>query len=214
VVPASSEFPQYRRIGGPRGIACAGPACALERVTKMNFLNVPIGARAPEFVNAVVEIPAGGVNKIEYDKKLGIFRLDRPLFSPVHYPGDYGFIPSTLAEDGDPLDIIIMVVQPTFTGCLVEARPVGMLEMLDQGVKDEKILAVASGNPVYQEVRDYTDVYSHVLLEIAHFFSIYKDLEGKRTKMDGWQSADSAKQVIEASHQRYLDRLKCGDFAL
>jgi inorganic pyrophosphatase len=180
----------------------------------MNFLNLPIGARSPEFVNAVVEIPAGGVNKIEYDKKLGIFHLDRPLYSPVHYPGDYGFIPSTLAEDGDPLDIIIMVVQPTFTGCLVEARPIGMLEMLDQGVKDEKILAVSSGNPRYQEVHDYTDVYAHQLLEIAHFFSIYKDLEGKRTKTVGWQTAEAAKRVIESSHQRYLDRLKCGDFAM
>ncbi len=180
----------------------------------MNYLNVPIGSRSPELVNAVVEIPAGGVNKIEYDKRLGIFRLDRPLFSPVHYPGDYGFIPSTLAEDNDPLDIIIMVVQPTFTGCLVESRPVGMLEMLDQGVKDEKILAVSSGNPRYQEVRDYTDVDAHLLLEIAHFFSIYKDLEGKRTKTVGWRSATEAKQVIENCHQRYLDRLKCGEFVI
>jgi len=180
----------------------------------MNFLNLPIGARSPEFINAVVEIPAGGVNKIEYDKRLGIFRLDRPLYSPVHYPGDYGFIPSTLAEDKDPLDVIILVVQPTFTGCLVEARPIGMLEMLDQGIKDEKILAVSSGNPRYQEVKDFSDVDAHVLLEIAHFFSIYKDLEGKRTKTLGWRTAAEAKQVIETGHQCYLDRLKCGDFAI
>jgi inorganic pyrophosphatase len=172
-----------------------------------------LGSKAPELVNAVVEIPAGGVNKYEYDKKLGVFRLDRPLYSPVHYPGDYGFIPSSLAEDGDPLDIIILAEQPTFTGCLVEARPVGLLEMLDQGVKDEKVLAVSSVNPRFAEVHDYEDLYSHVLREIEHFFSIYKDLEGKRTKMMGWNAAETARQVIMASHQRYLDRLKSGEWA-
>ncbi len=179
----------------------------------MSYLKLPIGANAPELVNAVVEIPAGGVNKYEYDKKLGVFRLDRPLYSPVHYPGDYGFIPSTLASDNDPLDIVILVAQPTFTGCLVEARPVGVLEMLDQNVRDEKVLAVSSGNPRYEEVHNYTDVYTHVLREIAHFFSIYKDLEGKRTKMVGWKEVGFAHQVIMESHQRYLDRLKCGDVA-
>ena len=179
----------------------------------MSYLTLPLGSKAPELVNAVIEIPAGGVNKYEYDKKLGVFHLDRPLYSPVHYPGDYGFIPSTLAEDGDPLDIIIMVANPTFTGCLVEARPVGLLEMLDQGVKDEKVLAVASGNPRFEEVHNYTDLYSHMLREIEHFFSIYKDLEGKRTKMIGWQDADMARQVIMASHQRYLERLKSGEWA-
>jgi inorganic pyrophosphatase len=179
----------------------------------MSYLTLPLGSKAPELVNAVIEIPAGGVNKYEYDKKLGVFRLDRPLYSPVHYPGDYGFIPSSLAEDGDPLDIIIMVAQPTFTGCLVEARPVGLLEMLDQGVKDEKVLAVSSVNPRFEEVHDYKDVYSHVLREIEHFFSIYKDLEGKRTKMMGWKTAETARQVIMACHQRYLDRLKSGEWA-
>lgn len=179
----------------------------------MNYLSLPIGAKSPELVNAVIEIPAGGVNKYEYDKKLGVFRLDRPLYSPVHYPGDYGFIPSTLADDGDPLDIIILVAEPTFTGCLVEARPVGLLEMVDQGKKDEKVLAVSNDNPRFAEVHNYTDVYTHVLREIAHFFSIYKDLEGKRTKMVGWKDIDTTYQVINASHQSYLERLKCGDVA-
>jgi inorganic pyrophosphatase len=176
----------------------------------MNYLNLPIGAKAPELINTVIEIPAGGVNKIEYDKKLGVFHLDRPLYSPVHYPGDYGFVPSTLAEDGDPLDVLILVVQPTFTGCLVEARPVGMLEMVDQGKKDEKILAVSSGNPRYSEVHNYTDLFTHMLREIEHFFSIYKDLEGKRTKMAGWQDVNIAHERIMESHRRFLDQLKCG----
>jgi inorganic pyrophosphatase len=179
----------------------------------MSYLTLPLGSKAPELVNSVIEIPAGGVNKYEYDKKLGIFRLDRPLYSPVHYPGDYGFIPSTLAEDGDPLDILILVAQPTFTGCLVQARPLGLLEMLDQGVKDEKIFAVSSCNPRFEEVHNYTDVYSHVLREIEHFFSIYKDLEGKRVKLSGWKDAGGAQQIIMESHQRYLEQLKMGEWA-
>src|ERR1700685_481545 len=122
----------------------------------VNYLELPVGEKCPEVIHAVIEIPAEGINKYEYDKTLHVFRLDRPLYSPVHYPGDYGFIPSTLAEDGDPLDILIMVAQPTFTGCLVEARPVGLLEMLDQGIKDEKVLAVSSSNPLFAEVRTYT----------------------------------------------------------
>jgi len=180
----------------------------------MNYLNVPLGGKAPELVNAMIEIPAGGVNKYEYDKKLGVFRLDRPLYSPVHYPGDYGFIPSTLAEDGDPLDIIILVAEPTFTGCLVEARPVGLLRMLDQGVNDEKVLAVSSSNPRYSEVQNFTDAYPHELREIEHFFSIYKDLEGKRVKMAGWADTSTAHRIIMESHQRYLERLKTGAWAV
>jgi len=180
----------------------------------MSYLTLPLGGNAPELVNAVIEIPAGGVNKYEYDKKLGVFRLDRPLYSPVHYPGDYGFIPSTLAEDGDPLDIVILVAEPTFTGCLVQARPVGLLRMLDQGVNDEKVLAVSSSNPRYAELKNYTDASPHELREIEHFFSIYKDLEGKRVKMAGWYDIKIAHQVIMDSHQRYLEGLKAGEWAL
>jgi len=173
-----------------------------------NYLNLPIGDRSPELVNAVIEIPEGSVNKYEYDKKLHVFRLDRRLFSPVHYPGDYGFIPSTLAADGDPLDVLLLVTDPTFTGCLVEVRPVGLLQMTDQGKMDEKILAVLESNPRHSNVRDYTDVYPHLLKEITHFFSIYKDLEGKRTKMIGWQDVNQAREVIINSHQAYLQTLK------
>ena len=101
-----------------------------------NLLNLPIGDRAPGLVNTVVEIPLGSKNKYEYDKKLNIFRLDRNLHSPVHYPGDYGFIPQTLSQDNDPLDVLVLVDEPTFTGCLVEVRPIGMLEMVASGQKD------------------------------------------------------------------------------
>ncbi len=168
-----------------------------------DYLHLPIGARAPEVVNAVVEIPLGERNKYEYDKKLQVFRLDRALFSPVHFPGDYGFIPSTLSTDGDPLDVLVLVDQGSFPGCLIEVRPIGMLEMLDQGVKDEKVLAVANYNARYFEIHSIEDVYTHMLKEITHFFSIYKDLEGKRTQALGWRDAEMARRVIMEAHERY-----------
>jgi len=97
---------------------------------------LPLGDKAPEVVNMVVEIPLQSINKYEYDKKLHVFRLDRNLYSPVHFPGDYGFLPSTLSHDGDPLDVLVLVDSPSFTGCVMEVRPIGVLDMLDQGVHD------------------------------------------------------------------------------
>src|SRR5690349_4599618 len=120
-----------------------------------NYLQLPLGDDAPNVVNAVIEIPAGGVNKYEYDKKLDIFRLDRTLHSPVHYPGDYGFIPRTLSLDGDPLDVLVLVDAPSFTGCVMTVRPIGVLKMIDQTQEDEKILAVGTRDPVYANVTDY-----------------------------------------------------------
>ncbi|MCU1283693.1 MAG: Inorganic pyrophosphatase [Acidobacteriales bacterium] len=170
-----------------------------------NYLQLPLGDDAPKVVNAVIEIPAGGVNKYEYDKKLDIFRLDRTLHSPVHYPGDYGFIPRTLSQDGDPLDVLVLVDASTFTGCLMEVRPIGLLEMVDAGVKDEKILGVTSSDPRYKDVNNYDEIYSHMLLEISHFFGTYKDLEGKRAIMKGWHDFRTAHAVIMESHERYND---------
>src|ERR1700745_3414446 len=116
----------------------------------VNYLELPIGERSPEVFRAFIEIPKDGTNKFEYDKQLHVFKLDRNLHSPVHYPGDYGFIPSTLAGDDDPLDVLVLVDSPSFSGCLIEVRAIGMLEMLDQGKPDEKILAVGVNNPRYR----------------------------------------------------------------
>jgi inorganic pyrophosphatase len=149
----------------------------------VNYLELPVGQKCPEVINAVIEIPAEGINKYEYDKTLHVFRLDRNLYSPVHYPGDYGFIPSTLSEDGDPLDVLVLVDAPSFVGCVTEVRPIGLLEMLDQGVPDEKVLAVGKNNPRYADVWNYSEIYPHMLKEITHFFAIYKDLEGKRVEV-------------------------------
>src|SRR5467141_450494 len=131
-----------------------------------NYLTLPVGEGAPDEVNAVIEIPRGQTNKYEYDKQLHVFRLDRNLYSPVHYPGDYGFIPSTLSDDGDPLDVLVLVDAPSFTGCVMTVRPVGFLEMVDQGKADEKVLAVGTNNPIFNGVRDYEVLYSRLLREI------------------------------------------------
>ena len=168
-----------------------------------NYLVLPTGERSPAEVNAVIEISRGQTNKYEYDKQLHVFRLDRNLYSPVHYPGDYGFIPSTLSDDGDPLDVLVLVDAPSFTGCLMTVRPIGMLEMVDQGKKDEKILAVGTNNPIYHEVRDYKEIYPHLLLEIEHFFSVYKELEAKTTRISGWKDAAEARKMVSECQERY-----------
>src|SRR5512146_3106390 len=168
-----------------------------------DYLHLPTGSGAPDVVNAVIEIPLGESNKYEYDKALHVFRLDRTLYSPVHYPGDYGFLPSTLGGDGDPLDVLVLVDRPSFPGCLIEVRPVGMMEMVDQDSADQKILAVGLHNPRYREVRNYSDVYEHVLKEISHFFSIYKELEGKRSEPLGWRDCETARRAITQAQARY-----------
>src|SRR5258708_19967897 len=147
------------------------------RQQMLDYTRLPAGDGAPSLVNAVIEIPKDSVNKYEYDKQFHVFKLDRTLFSQVHYHGDYGFIPCTLGQDGDPLDVLVLVEAPSFPGCLMEVRPIGVLEMVDQGKKDEKILAVAESDPLYKDVHDYSQVFSHKAKEIQHFFSIYQSLE-------------------------------------
>jgi inorganic pyrophosphatase len=169
-----------------------------------NYLELPVGAKSPDIINVVIEIPAEGVNKYEYDKELGVFRLDRNLYSPVHYPGDYGFIPSTLGHDGDPLDVLVLVDSPSFPGCIMEVRPIGVLEMLDQGLGDEKVLCVGTGNPRYKDVNSFSEIYPHMLREITHFFAIYKDLEGKRVEIKGWHDADHAKKIVLEAQENFI----------
>ncbi len=168
-----------------------------------DYTRLPIGDKAPDRVNAVIEIPKDSVNKYEYDKALHVFKLDRTLFSPVHYPGDYGFIPCTLGQDGDPLDILVLVEAPSFPGCLIEVRPIGVLQMLDQGKKDEKVLAVAESDPLYRQINDAAQVLPHQLREIEHFFAIYKYLEDKKTEIAGWGDADEARKIIVEGQKRF-----------
>ena len=158
---------------------------------------LPIGDSAPFEVNVVVEIPRGSSNKIEYDADLGVFRLDRVLYSPLYYPCEYGFVANTLFEDGDPLDILVLSTQPTFTGCVVVARPVGVLKMGDDKGQDDKILGVSAHDPRFERVTRLEDVSEHRLKEILHFFAVYKDLEDKEVTIQGWEGAEAAQQLIQ-----------------
>ena len=170
-----------------------------------NYLELPTGSKAPQLVNAVIEIPLDSSIKFEYDKELHVFRLDRNLYSAVYYPGDYGFIPSTLGDDGDPLDVIVLVERPSFPGCLMEVRPIGSLEMIDGGEGDEKILCVGSKNPRYAEVTEYTQILPHVLKEIAEFFGTYKNLEKKVVEIGGWKDATFARELITKGQKAYTE---------
>jgi inorganic pyrophosphatase len=154
-------------------------------------------------VTALIEIPAGSRNKYEYDPATGRFRLDRVLYHSVVYPTDYGHIPETLAEDGDELDILVVVQEPTFPGCLIDAVPVGGLDMSDEKGSDFKILAVPATDPRYNHVRKLADLGAHFLREIEAFFDTYKLLEPKNTSVVGWHDVDEAWSVIHACHQRY-----------
>ena len=170
-----------------------------------NYHELPTGSQSPEVITVVIEIPAEGINKYEYDKEFGVFRLDRPLYSPLFYPFDYGFVPSTLASDGDPLDVLVLVDAPSFPGCVMEVRPIGLMEMTDQGLADEKVLCVGKNNPRYSDVWNYSEIYPHMLKEITHFFAIYKDLEGKRVEIKGWRDASFARSKVVEAQQAFAE---------
>lgn len=154
-------------------------------------------------VRAFIEIPRGSRNKYEYDEVTKTFRLDRVLYSSVHYPTDYGFIPDTLAEDGDHLDILVLVQEPTFPGCEIDARVLGGLDMRDEKGPDFKVLAVPIGDPRFAHVGTLSDVGDHWLREIETFFATYKLLEPKHTEVLGWHEADEAKAVIHRCRALY-----------
>jgi inorganic pyrophosphatase len=159
-------------------------------------------------VTVMIEIPKGSRNKYEFDKKTGNIRFDRMLFSAVHYPSDYGFIPETLAEDGDPLDALVLVWEPTFPGCMIQAKPVGLFKMWDEKGPDQKILCVPIYDPLWNHLEKLSDVPPHLLKEIEHFFSVYKDLEKKKTGVEGWADLGSALRIIEEARQRFKKHQK------
>jgi len=168
--------------------------------------DIPTGPNPPEEVTAVIEIPTNERNKYELDKTLGIFRLDRVLYSAVHYPGDYGFLPRTLGDDGDPLDVLVLMTIPVFTGCLVDARPIGLFHLVDRGVADEKVLAVPMRDPYSDGLDDLGDIPQHYLREIEHFFQVYKDLEGTRTETRGFEGAAAAKAAVTRGMILYREK--------
>jgi inorganic pyrophosphatase len=165
----------------------------------MNFNKIGPGKKAPDIVNVIIENSKGSNNKYEIDKETGLIKLDRVLYSAVHFPGDYGFIPSTLSEDGDPTDVLLLVSNPNLPGVWVEARPIAVMKMVDGGEQDNKILCVPDKDPRFKHIENLKDVTPHLLDEIANFFSTYKILQGKKVEVHGWEPAASAKEMIQKS---------------
>ena len=168
--------------------------------------NLPIGDKAPEIVHMVIEVPARSANKYEFDEETGMIKLDRVLPSSQVYPGDYGFIPQTLAEDGDPLDGVILSTFPLFPGVLVDVRPVGLMVMEDEKGPDSKILGVVAEDPRWDFVQDLKDVPQGLLEEIQNFFETYKALEakkGKWVKVTGFKGRAEALAELKACMKRY-----------
>lgn len=154
-------------------------------------------------IHVIIEIPKGSRNKYEFDRERKVFKLDRMLFSSMHYPSDYGFIPETLAEDGDALDAMVLLGEPTFSGCLIEAKPIGLFRMVDEKGIDHKILCVPIHDPQWNHINSLAEVPPHLLIEIEHFFDVYKELEKKKTQVVGWEDVESARKVIREATKRY-----------
>lgn len=158
--------------------------------------------KAEEF-NAVVEIPKDSRVKYEVDKETGLIYYDRVLYSPMHYSCNYGFVPQTLWDDGDPLDVLVMSQESLVPGCIVKCRPVGVLDMVDDGDEDAKILAVPVKDPRFENVSDVSDIEPHFLKEIKHFFSVYKELQNKEVEVKDWEDKSKAKEAVEKSFEMY-----------
>ncbi len=154
----------------------------------------------------VIEISAGSKNKYELDKETGFLRLDRVLYTSTRYPANYGFIPRTYADDGDPLDVLVLCQEPISPMTLVECRPIGMLLMTDGNDTDEKIIALPMGDPTLSDYRDISELPHHRFDEISHFFTVYKALEGKQTAVEELRGHAFAGEVIEKCKQKYLRR--------
>ena len=164
---------------------------------------------SPGLVNLVVEIPAGSRNKYEYLSSAGIMALDRVLHSSVRYPFDYGFIPNTLAEDGAPLDAMVVMEEPTFAGCLIQARPIGVLDMHDSGAYDGKLLCVPIADPRQRKINTIKQIAQNQLEDVAEFFRTYKSLEGRVIVIDGWRDFDAVDELLKScidAHQFDMTR--------
>lgn len=167
------------------------------------YIDLPAGTDVPQVINAIIEIPRGSRSKYEYCIEYNCFKLDRVLASPMHYPTAYGFVPNTLYIDGDPLDILVLIDEPTFTGCLIDVRPIGVMRMIDGGKLDDKVIAVAVNDMRYHHYLTLENMKPHDLIEIEYFYSVYKDLEGKQTQFQGWGNVEYAHRIIVESVERY-----------
>ena len=168
--------------------------------------DLPSEAVTPERFSAVIEITKGSRNKYEMDKRTGLLRLDRILHTSTHYPASYGFLPRTYADDGDPLDVLVICSEPILPMTLVECYPIGVMKMIDGGRFDEKIVAIPFTDPYYRSVQKMDDLPSHVFDEMRHFFSVYKTLEGKETAVDEVKGREDAIRIIEDAIHRYNEK--------
>jgi inorganic pyrophosphatase len=166
------------------------------------------GENAPQTVNGLIEIPQGSRAKYEVDKATGLLRLDRVIYSSFHYPINYGFIPQTLGQDGDPLDILVLCSQSIQSLCLVEATVIGNMQMIDQGIQDDKIIAVATRDPSVNHYQKTDDLPQHFLQELRNFFEQYKVLENKKVEIDNFQDKDTAYRVITEAIDLYKENFK------
>jgi inorganic pyrophosphatase len=170
----------------------------------MNLDRVGPGKNLPDDINVIIEIPANADPvKYEVDKETGALFVDRFMTAAMFYPANYGYVPNTLSDDGDPVDVLVVTPYPLISGCVVECRPVGMLKMSDESGEDAKVVAVPD-DAMYEHVKDVNDLPAHLLAQLEHFFERYKDLEkGKWVKIDGWAGIEEAKAEITASVERY-----------
>lgn len=172
------------------------------------FKDIPAGENPPEQINIVIDIPKGSKNKYEYEEDKGYFKLDRTLYSPMFFPFEYGFIPQTTSGDGDSLDVVLLTTYPTFSGCVISARPVGVLLMEDEAGIDNKIVAVPleEVDPRFGEIRKIEDLGEHLKKEIEIFLADYKKLEKEKykfVKIKGWKGAEKAKEIIKKAVEKY-----------
>ncbi len=165
--------------------------------------DLSVGDDAPEVVNAIIEIPNGSRAKYELDKETGLIKLDRVLFSAVHYPANYGLIPQTYCDDGDPLDVLIISKADFIPGCLVDAKVIGVMHMVDGGEGDDKIIAVASEDVTVNHINDLDELPEHHLQEIQNFFETYKKLEKKEVDVQGFKGKEEALKVVKESMELY-----------
>src|SRR3954467_6414573 len=172
--------------------------------------DVTPGSKLPQEFNSIIEIPFGSSVKYELDKDSGLIKLDRVLYSAVYYPANYGFIPQTLAEDDDPLDVLVLCQEPVVPLTLIHARTIGIITMIDQGEKDHKIIAVATEDPEFNSYREAAEMPSHRLRMLSRFFSDYKMLEGKSVEVDEVEAAKAAFPVIEDALARYSQQRRRG----
>ncbi len=169
----------------------------------MSFKHIKIGKDFPEIINTVIEIPKKAGNKYEYDEEMDEIKIDRVFHSSMHYPLDYGFIPGTRGDDGDHLDVLLVISSEIFPGCVVSARPIGVADMEDENGQDWKIIAVAERDPRLSEIKELEDMGEHFQKEVQHFFEEYKRLENKKVEFKKWLGRKEAYEIIKIGKEKY-----------